>query len=116
MSKQQYATAPPAYQQPQYNQPQYAQPIQAIAVPQVQMAVPAPAGAPVLDFRSPQEQADAARKGPKSDIDQYAWCLLSLCVFPIPVCCYVWCCGDGRTGYERPCGERGCDPDRCCDC
>eukprot|EP00518_Triparma_eleuthera_P005145 CAMPEP_0182464450 /NCGR_PEP_ID=MMETSP1319-20130603/8654_1 /TAXON_ID=172717 /ORGANISM="Bolidomonas pacifica, Strain RCC208" /LENGTH=108 /DNA_ID=CAMNT_0024664093 /DNA_START=53 /DNA_END=379 /DNA_ORIENTATION=+ len=104
------------YNQAGYGQPVYGQPVQAVAVPQVIVqGVQAPAGAPVLDFRSPQQQAAAAAKGKnkKTDIDQYAWCCLSFCVIPIPCCIYVWCCGGGNTGYERPCGERGCDPDRC---
>eukprot|EP00519_Triparma_laevis_P006188 CAMPEP_0182496926 /NCGR_PEP_ID=MMETSP1321-20130603/5500_1 /TAXON_ID=91990 /ORGANISM="Bolidomonas sp., Strain RCC1657" /LENGTH=110 /DNA_ID=CAMNT_0024700665 /DNA_START=261 /DNA_END=590 /DNA_ORIENTATION=- len=105
MSKQQFATAPPAYQQPQYVQ--YAQPVQAVAVPQVQVQVAAPAGAPVLDFRSPQQQAEAARKGPKEDVDQYAWCLLGMCIIPLPIVFMFGAVGTGGQGTRDPVGSEG---------
>ncbi|GMH49299.1 hypothetical protein TrRE_jg2651 [Triparma retinervis] len=110
--------------QQQMYQPQYhvqgGQPVAAypapppqIIVQQVMVEPPAPG---LLDLRSAQEQHyDNAERNPngKEDIDQYAWCLLSCCIWPIPICAYVWCCGGGTTGLERPCGARGCDPERC---
>ena len=62
-------SAPPGVQVQQ----QYGQPIQAVAVPQIIVqGVQAPAGAPVLDFRSPAAQAKAAAKGKdnRMDVDQ----------------------------------------------
>ncbi|GMI39076.1 hypothetical protein TrCOL_g3401 [Triparma columacea] len=115
-----YAAQQQQMYQPQYQQVQAGQPVAAYPAPPTQIIIqqveaPAPG---LLDLRSAQQQnRDNARfeRNPdgKEDIDQYAWCLLSCCIWPIPICAYVWCCGGGTTGLERPCGARGCDPDRC---
>ena len=102
-------------------------PIQGYAAPtNVVIAVPAvqqqfqPG---VLDFRTPAQQAAAAAKiaSGKEDIDNIAWmCILccTSCTFA-PCAAYVFCCGGGKSGCERPftscLGQKGCNEDACCD-
>ena len=89
-----------------------------IAVPAVQEQGFQPG---VLDFRSVQQQQADANKGSKTDIDANAW----MCIMCItgctaaPCAAFVFCCGGGKSGCERPftscCGPRGCNEDACCD-
>ncbi len=109
---------PPQYQgSPQQGQA-YAYPVQP---QQVLISVPAVAAqgdfSPgLLDLRSAQQRAhDAAHpKSLKEDIDTNAWMCIVCCTggLSIPVVAYVFCCGGGKTGCERPftpcLGAKGC--------
>lgn len=123
---------PPQGYAPQYGQPPpdaaYAypgQPVPGYAIPQ-QVVVTVPAVQQqyqpgVLDFRTPAQQAADANKTSKEDIDQNAWMCI-MCVtgcMAAPCAAYVFCCGGGKSGCERPftscCGQKGCNEDACCD-
>jgi hypothetical protein len=76
----------------------------------------------LIDLRSPQQAAldndKARREIDDQTVDSIAWCCLScfsagICLIPFA---YVSCCGDGNTGYERPCGKKGCSELRGMEC
>ena len=109
--QQQYQQQQQQQQQQQYQQ-QQGQNFQQVLI-NVPMVETQPG---LIDFRS-NAQRDKDNKRPEhKEFDMCSWGCIVVLTFglALPLCCYTAACGDGKTGYERPCGDRSpCDVDRC---